>query len=73
MDTTIALNSVNIDRATHRAASELAIRWFHETSSRGLQFQKALVPKILKHAIWKPIFPSYAEMEVAYNAVGNLS
>ena len=38
-----------------------------------MEFQKALVPKILKHPCWQPILPSYAEMEVAYDAIGNLS
>ena len=32
--------SYNIDRATSRAADEWAVRWFHETSSKELQFQK---------------------------------
>jgi len=64
---------VNVDRATSRAADEWAIRWFHETSSKGLEFQKKLIPKILKHSIWQSVLPTYAGMEVAYNAVGNIS
>ena len=65
--------SVNIDRASSRAANDFAFRWFDETSSRGLDFQKALIPKILKHTIWQRVLPSYAKMEVAYNAIENLS
>ena len=67
------ISSMNIDRATSRVANEWALRWFHETSSRGLEFQKSLVPKNLKHAIWQPVFPSYTEMEVSHNAVRNIS
>ena len=64
---------MNIDRATSRVANEWALQWFHETSSRGLEFQKSLVPKILKHAIWQLVLPSYTEMEVSHNVVRNIS
>ena len=49
VENTITL--VTIDQATSRAATEWALRWFHETSSRGVEFQKALIPKFLKHPI----------------------
>ena len=64
---------MNMDRVTSTAANEFAIRWFHETSTRGIEFQRALVPKILKHVVWQPMLLSYAKMEVAYDALGNLS
>ena len=35
--------------------------------------KKALIPKNLKHTIWQRVLPSYTKMEVAYNAVENLS
>ena len=38
-----------------------------------MEFQKSLVPKILKHAIWQPVLPSYTEMQVSHNAVRNIS
>lgn len=65
--------SINIQRSSTRAAEEWAVRWFHETSGRGLEYQKALVPKILKHNIWRSVLPSYVEMEVAHTTVANIS
>ena len=64
---------MNMDCVTSIAANEFAIWWFHETNTRGIEFQRALVPKILKHAIWQPVLRSYAQMEAAYDALGNLS
>lgn len=64
---------VNIQRSSTRAAEDLALRWFDETSSRGIEYQQALLPKILKHSIWRSVLPNYSNMEAAHSAVANIS
>lgn len=38
-----------------------------------MEYQRALIPKILKHSIWQSFMPSYVDTEVAYTAVANIS
>jgi hypothetical protein len=63
---------VNLERSTNRVAKHFVIQWYEQTR-RGIEFQRLLLPKILKHPIWKGLMLSYIEMEHAFNAVGNIA
>ena len=66
-------NNINVERSTSRMAENYAIQWYQETAGRGLQYQRSLIPKILKHAIWQSVLPNYSEMEHAWETVGNIA
>jgi hypothetical protein len=44
-----------------------------QSTERGLDFQKIILPKIMKHPIWRPVLSNYTEMEHAYKTVGNIA
>jgi hypothetical protein len=54
-------------------AKNFAIQWYQETAGRGLQYQRSLIPKILKHSVWQSVLPNYSEMEHAWETVGNIA
>ena len=66
-------SNINVERSTSRMAENYAIQWYQETTGRGLQYQRSLIPKILKHAIWQSVLPNYSEMEHAWETVGNIA
>ena len=66
-------SNINVERSTSRMAENFALQWYQETSGRGLQYQRSLIPKILKHAVWQTVFPNYSEMEHAWETVGNIA
>ena len=66
-------SNINVERSTSRVAENFALQWYHETAGRGLQYQRSLIPKILKHVVWQSVLPNYSEMEHAWEAVGNIA
>ena len=44
-----------------------------QSAKRSLDFRKILLPKIMRHPIWRPIISNYTEMEHAYKTVGNIA
>jgi hypothetical protein len=64
---------VNLERSTSKVVKHFAIQWYEQTATRKIDFQRLLLLKILKHAIWKGVVLSYAEMEHVFNAVGNIA
>jgi hypothetical protein len=64
---------VNLYRSTNKYAYLLVGDWFHQIACRGLQFQRLLLLKILKHQIWKDVLPNFFNLENAYNTLNNLS
>ena len=66
-------SNINVERSMSRMAENFAIQWYQETAGRGLQYQRSLVPKILKHVIWQSVLPNYSEMEHAWETVGNIA
>jgi hypothetical protein len=65
--------NINVERSTSRVAENFAIQWFQETAGRGLEYQRSLIPKILKHVVWQGVLPNYSEMENAWETVGNIA
>jgi hypothetical protein len=63
---------VNLERSTNRVAKHFVIQWYEQTR-RGIEFQRLLLPKILKHPIWKGLMSNYIEMEHAFSVVGNIA
>jgi hypothetical protein len=63
---------VNLERSTKRVAKHFIIQWYEQTT-RGIEFQRLFLPKILKHPIWKGVMSNYTEMEHAFNAIGNIA
>jgi hypothetical protein len=73
VNTTSSENSlVNLERSTNKVAKHFVIQWYEQTTG-GNEFQRLLLPKILKHPIWKGLMSNYIEMEHAFNAVGNIA
>jgi hypothetical protein len=64
---------VNLEKSTNRVVEHFAIQWYEQTATRGIDFQRLLLLKILKHPIWKGVVLNYVEMEHAFNAVGNIA
>jgi hypothetical protein len=58
--------AVNVDSSTSCMADILALSWFQQSCERGVEFQKLLLPKILKHPVWRGVLPNFSEMELAY-------
>jgi hypothetical protein len=74
MDTSAITSDVaNAERSTSRLADTLALSWFEQPSERGMEFQKLLLPKILKHPVWQGVLPNFSEMELACRTVGNIA
>jgi hypothetical protein len=70
--TTSEDSPVNLEISTSRVNKHFVIQWYEQTT-RGIEFQRLFLPKILKHPIWKGVMSSYIEMEHAFNAVGNIA
>ena len=64
---------INVQGSSTKAAVDLAVRWFEETSGKGLEYQRTLISKIPKHSIWRSVLSNYSNMEVAHSAVANIS
>jgi hypothetical protein len=64
---------VNLDRSTSKYVDLLTMECFHQTTPRGLEFQRLLLSKILKHPIWKDVLPIVSNLEDAHNTLNNLS
>jgi hypothetical protein len=46
--------------------------WFQQTTSRGLEYQRMLIPKILKNPICQHVL-NLLELKNAHNAINNFS
>jgi hypothetical protein len=46
--------------------------WYVQTTSKGVEYQCMVLPKILKHPIGKGVVPNYNDMEHAFNVVSNV-
>jgi hypothetical protein len=66
-------SNIDVERSTTRMAENFALQWYQETAGRGLQYQRSLIPKILKHVVWQNVLPNYSEMEHAWEIVGNIA
>ena len=66
-------SNINVERSTSRMAKNFALQWYQETAGRGLQYQRSLIPKILKHAVWQNVLPNCSEMEHAWETIGNIA
>lgn len=64
--------TANAERASSRIVESLALSWFQQTANRGVSFQK-LLPKILKHPIWRPVLSNYTDMEHALCTIGTIA
>jgi hypothetical protein len=67
------LQVVELERSTTRARKRIVGEWYVQTTLKGVEYQRMVLPKILKHLIWKGIMPNYSDMEHAFNVVNNIS
>ncbi len=65
--------SVNLNKSTSWYANLLAMECFHQIAIKGIEFQRLLLSKILKHPIWKDVLPKKINLEDAHNTLNNLS
>jgi hypothetical protein len=63
---------VDLERSTTRVVERIAREWYVQTTLKGVEYQFMVLPKSLKHLIWKGIMPDYSDMEHAFNVVSNI-
>ncbi len=56
---------VDLDKSTSKCAKIFAMEWFHQTTTRGVKYQRILLGKILKNIIWKDVLPNFVDLENA--------
>ncbi len=67
------LKVVDLERSTTKATKRITREWYVQIASKGIEYQCRVLPKILKHSIWKGVMPNYSDMEHAFNVVCNIS
>jgi hypothetical protein len=63
---------VDLKRSTTGARERIVGEWYVQTTSKGIEYQHMVLPKILKQLIWKGVMPNYNDMEHAFNVVSNI-
>jgi hypothetical protein len=64
---------VDLERSTIGATERIAKEGYVQTALKGVEYQCMVLPKILKHPIWKGVMLNYIDMEHAFNVVSNNS
>ncbi len=63
---------MNLERSTTRAAKRIVGEWYVQIALEGIEYKCMVLPKILKHLIWKGIMLDYNDMEHVFNVVSNI-